>query len=134
MQGLAGVGSGDEDVFAFTVVAHHIGFACRLHLYGTLNIFRLGTELCHARVAHHVTIGAFLFEQSFVFQVDKKIVHYILSGLVLDTHDFADLLVVLWAERLVGKNAQDNTRKSAQFILDFFLFCHGDFEIFCKDK
>jgi len=44
--------------------------------------------------------------------------------LVFDTHDFTDLFVILGAERLVGKDAQNDTSESAQFILDFFLLWH----------
>ncbi len=113
MQGLIGVLSRDEDVLTFAVVAHHVSLARRLHLNSAFHIFRLWPKLRHACVAHHIAERSSLLQQAFVFQVDKQVIHDILPRLVLDTHDFADLLVVLGAKRLVGENAQDYTCKSA---------------------
>ena len=67
MQGLVGVLGGDEDVFAFAVVAHHVGLARRLHLDRTLDIFRLRPELRHTLWTHHIAVGTHLLQQAFVF-------------------------------------------------------------------
>ena len=113
MQGLIGVLSRDEDVLTFAVVAHHVSLARRLHLNRAFHIFRLWPKLRHACVAHHIAEWSSLLQQTFVFQVNKQVIHDIFPRLVLDAHDFADLLVVLRAKRLVSENAQNHTCKSA---------------------
>ena len=138
MKCLARVGSGDEDVLTVAIVAHHIRLARRLHLHRALHILRLRSKLSHALRTHHIAVGTHLLQQAFVLQVDEQVIHHILARLVLDTHDLADLLVVLGAERLVGENAQNHTRESAQFIFYFFLFCHNNWisilNFSCKDN
>ena len=57
MQRLVGVGSRDENVLAFAVVAHHVGLARRLHLHRAFHILRLWTELRHTQGTHHIAIG-----------------------------------------------------------------------------
>ena len=126
MQCLVSVVGGDENVLAVFVVANDVGLARRFHFHRAFHIFRLRPKLRHAFRAHHITERPFLAQQAFVIQVDKQVVDHILARLVLDAHDFADLFVVLRAERLVGENAQNHTRKSAQFILNFLLFRHND--------
>ena len=71
MQSFVGILSSNEDILAFAVIAYHVGLARRLHLHYAFHIFRLGTELRHTCGTHHIAIRSHLFQQAFVFQVDK---------------------------------------------------------------
>ena len=62
MQGFIGVVGGDEDILAFTVVAHHVSLARRLHFHRALHILGLRPKLRHTLRPHHITIGAFFLK------------------------------------------------------------------------
>ena len=71
MQGLVGVVGRNEDVFAFFIIKNDVSLARRFHLHRAFHILGLGPELSHTSGTHHIAKGAFLTQQSFVFQVNQ---------------------------------------------------------------